>query len=162
VIPGVQAAAPLVDPQVAPIEPPEGAQSEPLQQTLDEPPWAVHVSPGAHAPVESQRHPRDPTMHVEVTVPPELVPPELFPPEPLPELDDPPELAPKTVPPASPDPLEPPPSAEPPTPESVPPHAPATSISESQAPRAPVRAHMVGSVMRFPYPAVARETALGK
>jgi hypothetical protein len=65
VMPGVHDGAPETAVHVLPMLPPEdGAQFEPLQQTLGREVWGVHVSGGAQPPVESQRQPWVPTMHV--------------------------------------------------------------------------------------------------
>jgi hypothetical protein len=66
VIPGVQAAPPVTTLQVDPMLVVEPAQFEPAQQTLGCEACGVHVRPGAQPPVESQRQPCVPTMHVEV------------------------------------------------------------------------------------------------
>lgn len=77
--------------------PPVGTQFPPLQHRLglggD---CGVQVNPGAHAPVESQRQPWLPTMHVAATPSvPELLPELVLElPEPV-ELPEPPELLPK-------------------------------------------------------------------
>ena len=94
-MPGMQL-APLAMPQVDPMGPPAGAQFDPLQQRLGlGGVCGVHVNPGAHPPVESQRQPWVPTMHVELTPSvPELAPPlelEELSPE-LPLEDPPPSL----------------------------------------------------------------------
>src|SRR5579864_8936369 len=78
-MPGVHVpkeASPLL--QTVPMPLVEPAQFDPLQQRLGCPaPFGVHVSPGAHCPRESQRHPWLPAIHVEVTPmvpePPELL-----------------------------------------------------------------------------------------
>jgi hypothetical protein len=65
VMPGVHDGAPEGALQVFPTVPPVGVQSEPLQQRLGRGDvWGVHVRPGAQPPVESQRQPWVPTMHV--------------------------------------------------------------------------------------------------
>jgi hypothetical protein len=134
-MPGVHVAAPATLPQVAPIGPPEGAQFDPLQQRFGwGAVWGVHVSPVPHPPVESQRHPRVPTMHVEEAPMPEPLPePDV--PELLPELDNAPELLPEPRPDAvdeSSPPKEPvPPSAGPSVAEE-PPQAPITPISDNE------------------------------
>src|SRR5215471_4447985 len=70
---GMQVAPFWTMPQCDPMGPPVGAQFAPLQHRLglggD---CGVQVNPGAHAPVESQRQPWLPAMHVEPTpsVPP--------------------------------------------------------------------------------------------
>jgi hypothetical protein len=101
VMPGVHDAAPVTVLQLAPMlppepVPPEGEQFVPLQQRLGcGAVCGAHVRLGAQPPVESQRQPWLPTIHVEGTPAPELAllpepdSPEL-PPEPLPL----PELAP--------------------------------------------------------------------
>src|SRR6476469_5567728 len=64
-MPGVHDGAPVGALQVAPTVPPVDEQSEPLQQrggTGDG--CGVHVRSGAQPPVESQRQPWVPTMHV--------------------------------------------------------------------------------------------------
>ncbi len=111
-MPGVHVAAPATVLQLEPMLPPVGAQFEPLQQRLGcGAPWGVHVRPGEHPPVESQRQPWVPTMHVEGA------------PEPLPPPPDPdtPELAPE--PPPAPLELRPPPDDAPPLPPSFEPGA---------------------------------------
>jgi hypothetical protein len=107
-MPGVQVAPFCIAPQCDPMGPPVGVQFGPLQHRgglgAD---CGVQVNPEAHPPVESQRQPWLPTMHVELTPsvpepvpeplepvePPEL-PLELLPPVklPVPPLDDDPEL----------------------------------------------------------------------
>ena len=92
-MPGVHMAAPVTLPHVEPIGPPIGAQAEPVQQTLGAGAgWGVHVRPGAHAPVVSQKQPWVPTMHVDVApMPPPPEPEEPEDPEDPedPELDAP-------------------------------------------------------------------------
>src|SRR5579859_207535 len=65
VMPGVHDGAPETALQPLPMVPPADAQFDPLQQRLG---WGegcvVHVRPGAQPPVESQRQPWLPTMHV--------------------------------------------------------------------------------------------------
>src|SRR5262245_2849928 len=65
VIPGVHDGAPVTMLHVPPTVPPVGEQSDPLQQTSGSGGvCGVQVSPGAQPPVESQRQPWLPTMHV--------------------------------------------------------------------------------------------------
>src|ERR1041385_7299106 len=65
VIPGVHDGAPEGALQLFPTGPPEDAQFDPLQQRFGRGGgWGVHVRPGAQPPVESQRQPWVPTMHV--------------------------------------------------------------------------------------------------
>src|SRR5438094_952270 len=65
VIPGVHVGAPVTMLHVPPTGPPEGEQSDPLQQRFGRGGvCGVHVWPGAQLPVESQRQPWLPTMHV--------------------------------------------------------------------------------------------------
>jgi hypothetical protein len=67
---------------VAPTVPPEDEQSEPLQQSGGRgDACGVHVRPGAQPPVESQRQPWLPTMHVVGA--PEAAPPFASTPSPL-------------------------------------------------------------------------------
>src|SRR5437868_13875290 len=65
VIPGVHDGAPVTMLHVAPTVPPEDEQSAPLQQRFGRGDiCGVHVRGGAQPPVESQRQPWLPTMHV--------------------------------------------------------------------------------------------------
>src|SRR5215471_12143470 len=65
VIPGVHDGAPVTMLHVAPTEPPVDEQSVPLQQSGGRGDiCGVHVRPGSQPPVESQRQPWLPTMHV--------------------------------------------------------------------------------------------------
>src|SRR5678810_315253 len=65
VMPGVHDGAPEGALQVSPTEPPADVQSDPSQQRSGRGDvWGVHVRPGSQPPVESQRQPRVPTMHV--------------------------------------------------------------------------------------------------
>ena len=81
-MPGVHIAPLAAAPHVAPMEPPESEQSDPLQQMLGYgAACGVHVSPGLHAPVVSHRHPRSPMMQVADAPVRDPVLPEL--PEPL-------------------------------------------------------------------------------
>src|ERR1051325_9830596 len=96
VMPGVHKGAPEGAPQILPTGPPEDAQFDPLQQRFGRGGgWGVHVRPGAQPPVESQRQPWVPTMHVvgapEALVLPSLPPvlASLPPPEPPGEISDP-------------------------------------------------------------------------
>jgi hypothetical protein len=135
-------AAPVTLPHVEPMGPPVGAQLEPLQQTLGAGAGcAVHVRPGAHAPVVSQKQPWVPTMHVDAAPMPPPVEPEdpedPDEPELLPELDSTPELLADPLDASSPvpkvlpleEPLEEPP-LEPPD-EDEPPQAHTVRISDS-------------------------------
>jgi hypothetical protein len=85
VMPGVHDGAPETALQLDPMLPPEGAQFEPLQQRLGRGGvWGVHVRLGAQLPVESQRQPWVPTMHVVGAPEPEFVlPPPSSPPKPV-------------------------------------------------------------------------------
>src|SRR5690348_17061338 len=79
VMPGVHDGA-LDAPQLFPMVPLVDAQSDPLQQRLGAGAvCGVHVRPGAHPPVESQRQPFMPTMQVVGAPPPALPPPSAFP-----------------------------------------------------------------------------------
>src|SRR5690349_8994686 len=85
VMAGVHDGAPGTGPQLFPIGPPEDAQFDPLQQRFGRGGvWGVHVRLGAQPPVESQRQPWLPAMHVvgapEAAPGPPSLPPE--PPEP--------------------------------------------------------------------------------
>jgi hypothetical protein len=84
----MQAAPPSIVEQVDPMLPIGAVQFDPEQQRLGSGAvCGVHARPGAHAPVESQRHPCVPTMHVDVTPTPTktlLVEPPLVDPEVLP------------------------------------------------------------------------------
>src|ERR1051326_8805561 len=65
VIPGVHDGAPVTMLHVAPTVPPVGVQSDPLQQRLGRGDGCgVHIRPGSQPPVEAQRQPWLPTMHV--------------------------------------------------------------------------------------------------
>src|SRR3954463_6244827 len=65
VMPGVHDGAPVGALQVAPTVPPVDVQSDPLQQRFGSgDACGVHVRSGAQPPVESQRQPWVPTMHV--------------------------------------------------------------------------------------------------
>src|ERR1700688_654028 len=65
VMPGVHDGAPETALQLFPMLPPEDAQFDPLQQTLGSGGgWGVQVRPGAQLPLESQRQPWVPMMHV--------------------------------------------------------------------------------------------------
>lgn len=65
VMPGVHEGAPDTALQLLPMLPPGDAQFAPLQQRLGSGGGCVlHVSPGAQPPVESQRQPWVPMMHV--------------------------------------------------------------------------------------------------
>src|SRR5262245_47820259 len=82
VMPGVHDGAPEGAPQLLPTGPPADAQFDPLQQRFGRGGgWGVHVRPGAQPPMESQRQPWVPTMHVVGAPEPAFVPPSL-PPEP--------------------------------------------------------------------------------
>src|SRR5512140_2080826 len=85
VMPGVHDGAPVGAPHVPPTVPPEDEQSGPLQQRFGLGDiWGVHVRPGSQPPVESQRQPWVPTMHV-VGAPEEAPgPPSPFPPSEVP------------------------------------------------------------------------------
>ena len=86
VTPGVHDGAPETGLQLAPMVPLEEEQSDPLQQRFGRGGvWGVHVRLGAQPPVESQRHPRDPTTHVVGAPEPAFVPP---PPSPLSTNDE--------------------------------------------------------------------------
>ncbi len=139
-MPGVHMAAPVTVPHVEPIGPPTGVQLEPVQQTLGAGAgWGVHVRPGAHAPVVSQKQPWVPTMHVDFApMLPPAEPEDPEDPELLPEPDSPPELLADPPEASSPKPkvLEPPPEPLPPPDESpddeeVPPQAHSVRISDS-------------------------------
>jgi hypothetical protein len=130
-MPGGHDAPPVTLLQLAPIVPPEPVQLDPLQQRLGcGAVWGVHVRLGAQPPVESQRHPWVPTMHVEPLPAPEPAITEL-PPAPLEPL-----LPPGDRPP-------PPPSVEPGGIDDEPPHAEIASKIDSGAPTGPrPRRHM--------------------
>src|SRR5690349_13393264 len=88
VMPGVHDGAPETALHVFPMLPPElEEQFDPLQQTFGRGAvWGVHVRPGAQPPLESQRQPWVPTMHVvgvpdAEPVPPSSPPPSTNPPE---------------------------------------------------------------------------------
>jgi hypothetical protein len=162
-MPAVHIAAPVTVPHVEPIGPPTGAQLEPVQQTLGAGAgWAVHVRPGAHAPVVSQKQPCVPTMHVDFApMPPPPEPEDPEDPALLPELDVTPELladppdasscAPKVLE------LEPPPPIPDEIPdEDEPPQAPIAAISET-VPKIIIRpAFHVRFVMTSPHLASER------
>src|SRR3989442_161759 len=81
VMPGGHDGAPEGAPQFLPTVPPEDAQFDPLQQRFGRGwGWGVHVRLGAQPPVESQRQPWVPTMHVVGAPEAEFVPPSLPPP----------------------------------------------------------------------------------
>jgi hypothetical protein len=64
-MPEVQEAESGTAPHVDPMLPPVSAQLVPMQQRFGRGRvCGEHVKPGAHDPVESQRHPWVPTMHV--------------------------------------------------------------------------------------------------
>jgi hypothetical protein len=85
--PGTHAAPPSIVEQVDPMLAMGAVQLDPMQHRFGlGAVWGVHVRPGAHAPVESQRQPWVPTMHVDVTPTPLKAPldvPPLVDPEPL-------------------------------------------------------------------------------
>ena len=121
-------AAPATLPQVAPMGPPVGVQSEPLQQRFGRGAvWGAQVSPEAQLPVVSHRQPWVPTMHVEATPSAPPPPSELAPELPLPLDDVVKELPPSALPPPSSVP-------EPPLPFPLPlfPHA-TTAVTASDA-----------------------------
>jgi hypothetical protein len=114
VIPGVHDGAPETALQLFPMLPPMDAQFEPLQQRLGRGAvWVVHVRLGAQLPLESQRHPWVPTMHVvgapEAGFP--TTPPSLLPLLPSPNIDTTSPFPEESSPP--PPPVEPPPSEPP-------------------------------------------------
>jgi hypothetical protein len=161
-MPGVHIAAPVTLPHVEPIGPPTGAQLEPVQQTLGAGAgWAVHLRPGAHAPVVSQKQPWVPTMQVDAAPMLPLAEPEdpedPESPELLPEPDIPPELLadppdasspmPKVLE-APPEPLPPP--GESPDDEGEPPQAHTVRISASGPTMTTRPACKVRSVMTSP------------
>ena len=141
---GMQDAPFWTVPQCDPMGPPVGVQFDPLQHRGGlGAGCGVQVNPGAQPPVESQRQPWLPTMHVELTPSvPELVPEPLElvePPEPPPE---PPELLPVKLPtPPSPD--------DDPDPELPQAHAPTTRASDADPTSARRRAGEVCSFMTF-------------
>src|SRR5215472_3347289 len=78
VMPGVHEGAPETALQLFPMLPPLVAQFEPLQQRLGSGGlWGVHVRPGAQLPLESQRQPWVPMMHVVGAPEPTFMPPSL-------------------------------------------------------------------------------------
>ena len=86
VMPGVHEGAPETALQLLPMLPPGEVQFDPLQQRLGSGGvWGVHVRPGAQLPLESQRQPWLPMMHVVGAPEPALPPspprsdPSLFP-----------------------------------------------------------------------------------
>jgi hypothetical protein len=90
VMPGVHDGAPETALQLFPMLPPMDAQFVPLQQRLGRGiVWGVQVRLGAQPPVESQRHPWLPTMHVVGAPKPgfPVTPPSLLPPFPSPNID---------------------------------------------------------------------------
>src|SRR5579883_2633682 len=113
VIPGVHDAAPELALQLDPmLPPPVDVQFEPLQQRFGRGAGCgVHVRLAAQPPVESQRHPCVPTMHVVGAPEPELVPP--------PSAPKPPPSSPSRPPSPPAAPPSPPPVAVPPPPQAV-------------------------------------------
>src|SRR5450432_582412 len=80
VMPGVHDGAPEGALQLFPMVPLVEAQSDPLQQRLGlGAVCGAHVRPGAQPPLESQRQPCMPTMHVVGAPEPAFGPPSLFP-----------------------------------------------------------------------------------
>jgi hypothetical protein len=125
VMPGVHIAPLAAVPHVAPMEPLESEQSDPLQQMLGYgTACGVHVSPGLHAPVVSHRHPRSPMMQVADAPTPDPVLP-----EPAPEPDEPPKPL-DPVDESAPVSNEAPPSAPSGAFDEVPPQAPIPASSE--------------------------------